>query len=285
VAPYRIRRIREMLDEKEMLSIEDFKRMITDQHSHFAEMLTPLILRMSGKPEGLSPAESRALAALSIWDYEMNPKMVAPSIFEIFRLRFKNNILADELGPLYNELYYMTGEYYIYKLLMNGPDEWVDNINTPENETIDDIVKQSFKECIKLMEKEYGKNQENWEWGKIHTITFVHPLGSIKIIRLLYRFNSVKYGIGGSDHTVCPYYSLRPGFRAEHGASVRQIFNTADWDGSLSVIPGGISGVPRSQYYLSQVQTYLSGQFYKDHFSEDAVKKSARHILVLTPGK
>jgi len=57
----------------------------------------------------------------------------------------------------------------------------------------------------------------------------------------------------------------------------------ADWDESWSVILGGESGAPRSEFYLSQAETYLKGGFYKDHFSDRAVKASARYTLVLKP--
>jgi len=285
VVPYRINRIREMLDEKEIFSIEDFKRMINDKHSDFAELLVPYILKLNERLDELNSKEVKVLTAFSGWDYEMNPEMTAPAIFELFRVSFKKNLLADELGDLYDELYYMTSEYYIYKILVNGPDEWVDNINTTRAETLDDIVIQSFKDCVKVLIKRYGKNPDNWEWGKIHTVTFTHPIGSIKILGFFYKLNSKEFGIGGSDHTVCPYFSLKPGFKAGHGASVRQIFNTADWDDSYSVIPGGESGIPGSEFFLSQVKTYLSGEFYKDLFSDDAVKNSAKYVLVLKPEK
>jgi acyl-homoserine lactone acylase PvdQ len=68
------------------------------------------------------------------------------------------------------------------------------------------------------------------------------------------------------------------------GASVRNIYNTADWDESLSVIPGGESGIPHSEFYLSQAETYLKGGFYKDHFSDSAVRGSAMYTLILKPG-
>ncbi len=31
------------------------------------------------------------------WDYDMNADLVAPSIFEFFRISFIKNLLADEL--------------------------------------------------------------------------------------------------------------------------------------------------------------------------------------------
>jgi acyl-homoserine lactone acylase PvdQ len=111
----------------------------------------------------------------------------------------------------------------------------------------------------------------------------MHPLGSVKMLRLFLKLNSDKYPVGGSDHTVSPYFSLRPGFEATCGASVRQIFNTADWDESYSVLPGGASGVPGSEFYLSQAGTYINGGFYKDSFSDPAVKVSAKYKLILKP--
>ncbi len=42
--PYRIMRIREMAAGKQILGIEDFKTMITDNHSAYAAMLTPVII-------------------------------------------------------------------------------------------------------------------------------------------------------------------------------------------------------------------------------------------------
>lgn len=94
---------------------------------------------------------------------------------------------------------------------------------------------------------------------------------------------SPEYPIGGSDHTVCPYFTYKNDFKAVNGASMRYIYNTADWDESFSVIPGGASGVPHSEFWLSQAETYLQGGFYKDHFSDAAVREAAIHTLILKP--
>ena len=282
-APYRIQRIREMLDEKEILDVEDYKRMVTDQHSDLAKLLTPFILRLNKRSEELTSVESIALAALSDWDYDMNPRLVAPTILEFFRISFKENLLEDEIGDLNNQLCDFISELFIYRLLTTGSDDWVDNIYTPEKEVLDDIVMQSFKESVKSLVKQCGRKPGNWEWGKIHTVTFMHPLGSVRILASLYDLNSDKFAVGGSDHTVCPYFSYKPGFKADIGASVRHIFNTADWDESYSVIPGGASGIPGSEFYLSQIQTYLDGKFYKDCFSDFVVKSSSKYVQLFIP--
>jgi len=47
------------------------------------------------------------------------------------------------------------------------------------------------------------------------------------------------------------------------------------------VIPTGESGIPGSEFYLSQTKAYLDGRFYKDAFSDGAVKSAAKYTLIL----
>lgn len=284
VMPYRINRIRQMLGEKEVFTMEDFKRMINDQHSDYAALLTPFILKLNDKKETMTAAEKSALESLDKWDYNMSADLLAPSVFEFFRVSFIKNLLADETGDLYSQLTGVIKDYYIYRILKTGADEWVDNISTVEKETLDDIILKSFRDCVASLTMQFGENQEKWIWGNIHRIRIEHPMGSVKILDRVFGFNSDYYPIGGSNHTVSPY-SYGAGIVVNHGASERHIFNTANWDESLTVIPTGASGIPASEFYLSQTKTYLEGRFYKDSFSDSAVKAAAIYTLKLKPSK
>ena len=279
--PYRINRINQMLDEKEIFGIDDFMRMLNDQYSDYAALLTPFITRLSERSPELTQEELSALSTLKGWNFEMNADLIAPTIFEFFRISFIKNLLADELGELYKEHFDLTGEYYIYRILKTGGDEWVDNVNTPRKESLDEIILLSFKDCIKNLSEKYGENQMKWKWGRIHTITFKHPICSRVIVNLVYGFNSKEYHVGGSDNTVKPFYSDQPGFKVNIGASERHIFNTADWDESYTIIPTGASGIPGSEFYLSQTPNYINGDFYKDPFSENAVREATKYTLYL----
>ena len=281
--PYRINRIREMLDEKMVLGVEDFMAMLADQHSDYARLVVPYILRLSSRKAELTSLELQALDALMDWDYDMDPSLTAPTLFEFFRRNFMRNLLADELGELYDQLWDISGEYYVYRILTGQPDGWVDNVTTTGKESLDDIVLQSFSEAVRSLAKDYGSDPSGWRWGNIHTLTLMHPMGSVRILQSLLKLNSVKYPIGGSDHTVCPYFTYKADFKAVNGASMRYIYNTANWDESLSVIPGGNSGVPWSEFYLSQADAYVEGRFYKDHYTREAVLSSAKYTLILKP--
>jgi penicillin G amidase len=280
ILPYRINRIRQMLNAKKVLAIEDFKAMVNDQHSDYAALLTPFILRMGEKEKGFNREEKDAFDALNRWNYDMNKDLIAPTVFEFFRTSFASNLLSDELGMLNGTV----SDYYIYRILKEGPDKWVDDITTPQKETLDDIILKSFKSCVNTIRFRYGSDTTKWIWGDIHKITLEHPLGSVKLLDRIFSFNSKEYRVGGSSHTVSPY-SYGGGFKVNHGASERHIFNTANWDESLTVIPTGNSGIPASEFYLSQTDSYINGKFYKDAFTEPAVKSAAKYELVLKPRK
>jgi len=282
--PYRISRIRKMIDEKEKFDMEDFKRMITDQHSDYATLLTPFILKLNDRLSEMSPLEAEAFKTLPEWDYNMTRDDVAPTIFEFFTRSFAKNLLGDELGDLYDQLPGSIRDYYIYRVLRDGPDEWVNDITTTQGETLDDIIFRSFRDEVRILAENYGNDISKWTWGSIHKIVLEHPMGTVKLLDRIFNLNSAIFEVGGSNHTVCPY-TYGEGFRVTDGASERHIFNTSDWDESYTVIPTGASGVPASEFYLSQTKTYVEGEFYKDAFSENAVKAAARYTLKLMPGQ
>ncbi|MFO7576082.1 MAG: penicillin acylase family protein, partial [Bacteroidales bacterium] len=283
--PYRINRIRQMIGEKEIMGIDDFMRMVTDQRSDYAAILVPVLLNALSDIGLNGENEIKALALLKDWNYVMSPDEEAPTVFEFFRMAFAYELIADELGELYSSLPGIYRDYYIYRTIMTGPDKWVDNTTTAEIETLDDIMRLAFSKAVGNMTAEIEqRGLSDWKWGDLHTMTLEHPMGSVSLVNRLFKLNSPAYRTGGSYHTVSPY-SYGAGFYVNNGASQRHIYNTADWDESYSIIPTGNSGVPSSPYYLSQTEWYIDGRFYRDHFTEKAVRENSVHNLILTPAK
>jgi len=282
--PYRIMRIREMAGEKQVLGIEDFKRMITDNHSAYAKMLTPVILKGAEALSDPGETERKAIEELRVWNYAMDASLVAPTLFEFIRMEMAYQLLGDELDELYGAALGRQHDFYLYRLMKEGPDGWVDNVNTPEEESLETIIARSISAALDTLTARYGEYGEQWQWGRIHTITLEHPMGGVKILDRVLKLNSDTYGVGGSYHTVEPY-AFRDNFRAHHGASERHIFNTADWDKSLTVIPTGTSGIPGSPFYLSQTETYINNGFYSEPFSDAAVEAAKKYEMIFRPGK
>jgi len=280
--PYRINRIREMLTEKEVYDIDDFKRMITDRHSDYAKKLTRLLLNKLQKTDEMNNLEREVYDNLSVWDYDMSQDSFIPTFFEYYRKNLADTLLKDDMGEIYNEFHGGTRDYYLLMVITGEHDLYIDEINTEEEETLEDMLLAAYHKTISELKNMHSPYTEEWLWGDIHKFTAMHPMGSIRLLDRLFGLNEGPYRVGGSYHTVSPY-SYGADYVIDNGASHRHVYNTADWDESYTVIPTGISGVPSSEFYCSQTETYCNDGFYKDHFSREAVENAALYTLVLKP--
>ncbi len=281
--PYRINRIREMLGEKDIFSVDDFKNMITDRHSDYAKKLIPLLLMALQQNGEMDDLEREIYDNLSVWDYNMPADSFIPTFFEYFRDKLADKLLEDDMGDFYKEFSGNVRDYYLLMIITGEQDMYIDDTSTAETEDLNDILLSAFHATVEELKETYSPDTSGWMWGDIHRFTAVHPLSSVGILDRLFGLNEGPYRVGGSNHTVSPY-SYSKGFVINHGASQRHIYNTANWDDSYTVIPTGISGVPSSEFYCSQTETYCNDEFFKDHFSREAVEDAAKYSLILKPG-
>ena len=274
--PWRIGRIRQMLEEEELLGTEEFKMMQRDQHSLKAWDYTRLYLE--ALRDQVSGDYLPAYQALAEWDYDMKTSSAAALIFEIMWLELNKAMFQDELGENYRQVAYNPiGDNLIEKTRVTRRSLWCDNVNTPDKiESFQDNIRTAFQWAVDTITSMYGPEVSTWEWGKLHKFVLKHPLGSVPIVEKLFKVNRGPYSVGGSDHTVCPFsYPKGKSFISDFGASERHIFNTANWDSSLTVIPTGISGVPASPHYLDQTQLYINNRYHSDYFSREAVEENS----------
>ncbi len=275
--PYRIERIREMLEDKEVFGTEDFKRMLRDQTSQFAMKLTPVYLEaLKGHTEGIY---QEAYQELAQWDHSMSEVSPAALVFEILWQELNKAMFYDELGGNLYPLMLQNNilaRNLINRVRITGKSAWCDNISTPgKKESFQDNIRTAFIQAVDTISSMYGEKPAAWQWGDLHKVALRHPLGSVKIVDRIFKLNGGPYRVGGSFHTVCPYtYPIGESFVANHGASERHIFDLFNWDKSLTVIPTGTSGVPASPHYLDQTDLYINNKFHRDHFSRKAVEEN-----------
>ncbi len=278
--PNRIERIREMLDSQDKHGIDDFRRMLRDQTSVFARKMTPVyLMALEGQTDGIYKSAQQVLEK---WDYNLEVSSSAALIYEIMWIELQEAMFKDELGEeLYGVLLNnaVIPRNLINRVRVTGASVWCDDVSTTGIvETFDDNIRTAFHQSIDTIVSMYGENPGEWKWGNLHKVSLMHPMGGVSIVDKLFKVNRGPFSVGGSFHTVCPYsYPVGKSFIANHGASERHIFNTADWDQSLTVIPTGTSGVPASPHYLDQTELYVNNMFHRDHFSSDAVKANMKY--------
>ncbi|MBW2141306.1 MAG: penicillin acylase family protein [Deltaproteobacteria bacterium] len=284
--PFRIDRIREMLTEKDKLSQEDFKRMHSDHKSKLvAGMKHDLVSAVQGSKD-LSALETQSLNIITSWDGILARQSSAASIFEAFYGAFIKNVFADEMDEeLYDDFLSrsMLPRYAVDNIWRKKGSAWCDDVTTDGvKETFTDMVLISFKDAVSSLNEKYGSDPKKWEWRKIHQLTLNHPMGSVKIVDMLFNLNRGPFEVGGSTHTVCPYsYRFPNPEKVSAGASQRHIYSLANWDDSLSVIPTGTSGIPASRHYCDQTELYVENKYHQDYFSRSLVEENAKYKMII----
>ena len=283
---YRFRRINEMLTNKTKVSINDFKKMQADFKSKLVEDMKNDLMKSLSLVNDFDSVESQCFEVLKSWNGILNKNEAAPAIFEAFYVKLAENTFKDELGDdLLKEMFSMTYivNHAVDQLWKNKTSIWFDDVTTTnKKEGFDDIVQKSFRDSVKWLKEKSGGDPSKWEWGDIHQLTLEHPLGSVKILDQVFKFNRGPYPVGGSSHTLCPYqYKLSDPYKVVHGASHRHIYSLANWDESLSIIPTGNSGIPASKYYCDQTKLYVNNEYHSDYITRDLIEKNAKYVLRL----
>jgi penicillin amidase len=280
--PHRIERIREMLQAKDKLSIEDFKSMQADRHSTLVDDILGDIIAELKPLEDLSSLEEEALGLLISWPGELTMDSAATTVFEKMVFFLIKNLIQDELGEDIFEEFIGNQALYIsllVKMFGSKHSWWCDDVSTAAiEEDFSHIVKRSFKDTVQDLLAKRGDDPEGWEWGNVHKLYLDHPIGSVKILDLAFRLNRGPFPVGGSSHTVCPFFYSFENWQSRSGASHRHIYSLGNWDESLTVIPTGVSGVPASSHYCDQTSLYLENRYHKDFVNRDLIESSAFYV-------
>jgi penicillin amidase len=127
-----------------------------------------------------------------------------------------------------------------------------------------------------------GEDMRRWQWGRVHTLTFVSPLR---------REGFGKALLGGGEHPVSGSgetlrrgrYDFNLPFAVTFSASLRMVADLSDAEKVLAVIPGGISGRVFHPHAKDQIAPFLQGGHVYWWFSREAIDAHARSQLVLRP--
>jgi len=279
---YRYDRIEELLTETDLLSIDDYKRIQGDHKSKLVEKSLDKINFIVAKNNSLNEIEQESAKLLSEWDGVLKKESIATTIYDQLYLELIRNVFMDEMGEgLYND--FIKVEYTPYlaldKIWIDGNSVWCDNVETEEIENFEDMIDTSFKDAVAVLVNRFGNDIEDWQWGKIHGLVLEHPMGGVKILDKIFNLNRGPWPVGGGSHTVSPYrYERNNPYTVNYGSSHRHIYDTSDWDNSLSIIPTGISGIPASKHYCDQTDSYVNNEYRNDYLSRELIEEQAKYI-------
>ncbi|RKS01591.1 penicillin acylase family protein [Flavobacterium sp. 102] len=283
----RATRIDSLLKPKNDWTKEDVSKMIVDNTSATAQTIVGNMTKPIN-PAKLSKIEKDALNVLQTWKATHNLEDIAPTIYNKWLYFYLKATLEDEFGEENFKLLLSTHivKQMIEAQTQNANSPWWDNINTKgKKETQSEVLTKSFKEAIASLEKQLGNEVEQWTWGKVHQVTFQHPIGKVKMFSKF--FNVGSFPIAGSNEVIDNQlfiYTDDAVIPVKGGPSTRRIIDFSDIENSLSVLPTGQSGNPMSKYYKDQAALFVNGKFRKMKLNKKEIEATSTK-LVFKPKK
>ncbi|TRX30606.1 penicillin acylase family protein [Flavobacterium sp. ZT3R18] len=283
----RAKRITQLLDSKSNWDKSSVSKMITDNTSIVApEVVRKLISNLNLK--SLSKTEKEAIGILKSWNGSNNLNDVAPTIYNKWIYLYLKNTFQDELGADVFKQFLGTHimKQIVARQITNANSPWWDNVTTKsQKETGSQILASSFTEAIAALENQLGNTVSNWEWSKVHTVEYQHPLGKLEILRPF--FNVGPFKVPGSVEVINNQFfdfSEDGFYKVKGGPSSRRIIDFSDVENSLGILPTGQSGNPFSQHYNDQSDLYNVGKFRKMKLNKEEIIRSSTK-LVFSPLK
>ena len=255
-------RIEQLLSEKLKWDIDDLKKIQTDDTiPNFQKHREKLIFGL--EKTHLSKIENEVLELFRNWDGRSDLKSVGSSIFHMWNYYVIYNIFVDEMGDAGYAKFAKTADFWhsYLKLLNNQSHSFWDNISTSRVESGEDIITLSFKEAIRELENKYGIRPKNWEWGKLHTATYVHALGKVKPLDIIFNIGPIpsvggRYVINNLGHN-----KELNDFSVVHGPATRRLIDMANTNYTYGIFPTGNSGNPMSKFFSDQSHLYHAGEY------------------------
>lgn len=286
----RARRIVELIEARPVLSVEDVQEMHLDQVSILARET------MRGLAD-VSPDDPQLGAIFKLfrgWDGEISLDGPRAAVYEVFVRRLIFVLMEPRLGELAVRYAGQGPTPILAEGSMFGERcrEWLlRTVRDPESpwwETGDgrsrkELVCQAMRETVEVLKELCGPEIGNWAWGKIHKLTFGHPLGSVKPLDRV--FERGPYPIGGDGDTVWASGGSRHGLSEARivGPPFRFIADLHDWNKSLGHLVPGQSGHPASPHYDDGIPGFFTGEYHPMVFDREAVVAEAVERLILEP--
>ncbi|UVJ43842.1 penicillin acylase family protein [Pseudomonas sp. LS1212] len=233
------------------------------------------------------PAEKELLEQLVAWQGDYPLDSVSATLFNQFLFALSRAAMRDELGDALFETLLSTRaiDAALPRLAADASSPWWDEHGSPRHGNRAEAVKRAWKDSIAHLNKTLGKNPADWKWGKAHTLTHNHPLGTQKPLNLL--FDVGPFAAPGS-HEVPNNLSARIGpapWPVTYGPSARRLIDFADPAHALTINPVGQSGVRFDRHYADQARMYIEGEYQRALMEEADVAAGTVSTLKLVPGQ
>jgi len=246
---YRGYTINHRLSELQQITPQDMMNLHNETYNSFAWMMRPILLKYADESK-LTADEKNMLEIVRNWNLKNDFDEKGPTVYQAWFDSLEVGVWDDELSKARG--LNPSERTLVEALLRDSSFKYIDNINTPEKETLYDVVTAALKKATPELLKE---NKDNTlAWGKHKNTTIYHLLRTSAL-----PFARPSLHIGGGQHII-------NATQHSHGPSWKMIVQLTDKIEAYGVYPGGQSGNPGSKFYDSFVDQWAAGKYYEIWF-------------------
>ncbi len=263
---YRAQRIEELLTSKEKLSPQDFMAFHMDMVSIPAREIAEMLSALSPKGE----LEKSAIDLMKGWNGSLTPGSAPAALYEVFRIAILRRLLHGRIGnsaegyfgvsihPLgSSSVYLLRSSSFLLEILQYRHPAWLQGTGCSD---WDSLLSRCFGDAISYLKKNLGNDPGAWSWGKLHYLTFSHPLAVAKPLKWL--LNRGPLPLGGDIDTVhqSSFSHQRP-YAASGWLPTYRANSLTGKHGRVDVhpLPGPV-GTPRQPSLLRPIEAMAEGR-------------------------
>jgi penicillin amidase len=280
-APYRARRIQELMQSKSRFCVEDLETMQADVLAVHARELVPVLLTVSPAND----MERQALELLRHWDYRVTPESAAAAVFEAWYIQVAESLFADELGQglwnAWSEQMHMVS--MALSTALRGDSPWCDDVTTGPREGCGATAASALTKALPRMAGvQASEDVTTWQWSTAHRLVFFHqPFDADPTLSL--RFNRV-FPNGGDKHTLNVASNPRwSEYDQRHLALYRQVIDTSDFSKSRWMAAPGQTGVVSDPHYDDLIDSWSRVESRPMLYTREAIEQNAAVRIELRP--
>lgn len=268
---YRARRIREMIEAKPRLALDELKPMQLDVLSLRAATCVPRLL--AALPAEGPALYQAAIDALRQWNCRMEPESSAAAIFEIFFTHWCESVSRERFHGEAAPLVALAAGGLASELLRGDDAGWfAADRRLP-------AIERAFARALDSLSTRLGPNIAAWRWGQLHRMQLPHVLSQRG--ELSHLLDQAGQPVGGNSLTVCNTGGDAE-WRANLGGGYRMLVDMSVSPAEMWAIDAGSeSGHPGSPNYADQLTEWLAGRYHRLPLDRVEVEKIARHRLRL----
>lgn len=241
---YRGLTINRKLNNLNSITPIDMMGLQTDNTDIFAAMAKPLLLRNLDETR-LSDDEKGFLNVFKLWNTTNDPGEKGPVIFHYWWSNLEKEVFDDEFSKTTLPMMRPTETTLLEALLKDTAYSFIDNINTPEKETLKKLVTDAFMKSIPALVQ--AAKDDKLAWGAFKDTWARHLLRLPALSRM-------HLPIGGGARCINAAKQF-------HGPSWRMVVHLTAKTEAYGIYPGGQSGNPGSPYYDNFVDKWVAGKY------------------------